>query len=359
MRLQLTLASATALALAGTPARAQDRLPPDPGHASVVSKVGAYADDDETTVLTTLVDGEVVLPAHATVGAHALVDVVSTASVDVVAAATRVWHETRYEGGARAGLGLGAADLGLGAVVSAENDWSSLGVRATLGLDLAQKNARLEGSWSTTANAVGRAADPAFEESLRVHSLQLGATQLLDARTLVGASYTLGVLDGYQSSPYRFVTTSDARFSVLERHPDGRIRHALTLRALRALGRHASAEVAYRLYGDDWGVLSHTLTATLRLELGRAWELRLRARAYSQGAAAFFRGWYAQPARYMTADRELSTFWDVGGGPKVAWRSGAFTLDAKVDATTYRFLDFARLGGRVAIVADLGAAVQW
>lgn len=256
-------------------------------------------------------------------------------------------------------LGVGSADLGLEATASRENDWSSLGVRGGLGLDLAQRNARLEASWGLTANAVGRATDPSFEESLAVHVAQLGLTQVLDARTLVGAAYTLGVLDGFQSSPYRYVTTLDARVSAPERHPGSRVRHAVTLRLLRAFGRHASGEAAYRFYGDDWGILSHTLTATVRLDLGGAWDLRLRVRGYSQGAATFFRGGYAQPTRYMTADRELSTFWDVGGGPRLAWRSGPFTLDAKVDATTYRFADFARLAGRVAVVAAVGLGAAW
>ncbi len=167
------------------------------------------------------------------------------------------------------------------------------------------------------------------------------------------------MLSGFQSSPYRFVTTGDGRFALPERHPDSRVRQAITLRLLRALGRHASGELGYRFFTDDWGLASHTFSLAVRLEMGRAWELRLRLRGYSQGAADFFQPRYDRPARFMTADRELSTFWDLGGGPKLAWHEGPFTLDAKVEATTYRFLDFARLEGRVAVVADLGLGVQW
>ncbi len=145
MRLQLTLALAAFLG--ARRAAAQERADRAPGAATVVSKVGVYADDDDTTVITTLVDGDVALPADVTVGAHALVDVVSTASVDVVASATRLWHEQRVEGGARGGVQVGRARLGLEGTLSGENDWSSLGVQATFGLDLAQKNARLEAAW--------------------------------------------------------------------------------------------------------------------------------------------------------------------------------------------------------------------
>jgi vacuolar-type H+-ATPase subunit E/Vma4 len=55
----------------------------------------------------------------------------------------------------------------------------------------------------------------------------------------------------------------------------------------------------------------------------------------------------------------VSTFWDVSGGVKLSFHAGAWTIDAKVDAFLYRFLDFARLDGRNAIVADVGVGLAW
>lgn len=61
----------------------------------------------------------------------------------------------------------------------------------------------------------------------------------------------------------------------------------------------------------------------------------------------------------MTVDRELSTFWDAMGGLKLAYLGKSWDLDAKVDAIVYRFEDYARLRGRVAIVWGLGVTWRW
>ena len=61
----------------------------------------------------------------------------------------------------------------------------------------------------------------------------------------------------------------------------------------------------------------------------------------------------------MSLDRELSTFWDAGGGVKLGFRGDTWHADAKVDGLYYRFIDFSRLDGRVAIVADVGGGVRW
>ncbi len=65
------------------------------------------------------------------------------------------------------------------------------------------------------------------------------------------------------------------------------------------------------------------------------------------------------PQRYMTVDRELSTFWDASGGAKLAWTGTHWDLDARSDAIVYRFEDYARLRGRVAIVSGVGVTWRW
>jgi hypothetical protein len=65
------------------------------------------------------------------------------------------------------------------------------------------------------------------------------------------------------------------------------------------------------------------------------------------------------PMRYMTVDRELSTFWDAMGGLKLAYSGDSWDLEAKTDAIVYRFDDYARLRGRVAIVSGLGVTWRW
>jgi hypothetical protein len=87
--------------------------------------------------------------------------------------------------------------------------------------------------------------------------------------------------------------------------------------------------------------------------------VRVRARGYHQNHAGFYAETYEMPMRYMTVDRELSTFWDGMAGVKVAYLGESWDLDLKTDAIVYRFEDYARLRGRVAIVSGLGVTWRW
>lgn len=361
MRLQLVIALGalgTLGALGVAPAWAQEIEERETGDGAVDASLAIYADDDETTVITSLVDGELKLPVPAVIDAHVLVDAVSSASVDVVSAATPVWTENRIELGANVVARVADMDISAGYLTSGENDWRSHTVLVGLRREMFQKNTTLSLGYAFTDNRIGRAFDPNFQRDLVVHGAELGLSQLLDKKTLVSATYTLQRSDGYHASPYRFVTTATGLASP-ELHPDERTRHGVTLRMLRAIGDATSIDVQYRLYADGWGILSHTGTVAWTRELGETVDVRIRARGYYQGAADFYRESYEMPMRFMSADRELGTFWDAGGGAKLSWTGERLALDLKLDGIYYRFLDFARLEGRVALVTSGGIRWSW
>ncbi len=344
MRLQLILAAAILAWPSAAPADEEQ-------DGRVVGKLSTYADDDHTAIRTGLVQAEATLGGGLSAGAHVLVDSISSASVDVISAATPGFVETRIEAGARARLARRASEVALAYVRSSENDWWSHSGQLTLARDLARKNARVELGYGYTQNRVGRSGDSTFDKSLNVHTVEVSLSQLIDPKTLVGASYTFQDAEGFQSSPYRYVWVMGVGF--LETHPPDRMRHALTVRALRYV-TGVGLQASYRLYLDDWGIVSHTVAASATIPLGRRWQLRLRGRGYYQGAASFWRESYDTPMAYMSADREVATFWDAGGGVKLACTFGGWTVDAKLEAFLYRFRDFARLDGRTAVIADLG-----
>jgi hypothetical protein len=329
------------------------------GTGDVKGTFGFYADDDRTTVMTTDVAGRVKLPAPIVVDAHALVDAVSSASVDVISAATTRFSENRVELGTKAQVGFSQATEGtIGYTHSGENDWQSHAIELGVSRDLAKKNAKLTLDYGFTRNYVGRAHDPNFEKLLDIHGAQLGLSQIIGKKTLVTIAYTLSHASGYQGSPYRFIMTAGG-FSAPESPPESRTRHALTARLLQMIGTANVVDASYRAYLDDWGVLSHTVELAYTREVTDSVSLRLRARAYRQNHADFYRETYEMPMRYMTVDRELSTFWDAMGGLKLGWTSDHLDLEAKVDGILYEFQDYARLKGRVALVTGLGVTWRW
>jgi hypothetical protein len=357
MRLQLIVVTLAAM-LWPALARAQVR-DAEPGSGDAKGSVGMYADSDKTTVVTSLAEASVRLPQPIIVNAHALVDAVTSASVDVVSAATARFSENRVELGANAQIGFSQASEGtIGYTHSGENDWQSHAIELGFSRDLAHKNAKLTVGYGFTRNYVGRAHDPTFEKLLDVQGVQVALSQVLGKKTLATIAYTLSYASGYQGSPYRFITVTDG-FSAAESPPEQRMRHALTARVMRAIGDSNIIDAQYRIYVDDWGILSHTGELSYTRELSKAWSLRLRARGYRQTHASFYEEAYTMPMRYMTVDRELSTFWDAMTGIKLGYLGHSWDLDAKLDTLVYRFDDYARLRGRVAVVTGLGVTWRW
>jgi uncharacterized protein DUF3570 len=354
LRLQLVIA----LLLLARAAHAQVS-DAEPGKGDAKGSLAIYSDSDKTTVVTSVAEGSVRLEQPVIVQAHALVDAVTSASVDVISAATPRFSENRIELGTNAQVGFSQSTEGtIGYTHSGENDWQSHAVELGFSRDLAKKNAKLTIGYGFTRNYVGRAHDPNFEKQLDIQGAQIGISQILDKKTLASLAYTLSSASGYQGSPYRFITTMDG-IAEPESPPDHRLRHAITARVMHMFGTANTVDAQYRLYFDDWGIASHTGELAYTRSFTKAWNLRLRVRGYRQRHASFYQESYAMPMRYMTIDRELSTFSDAMGGLKLAYLGDSWDLDAKLDAIVYKFDDYARLHSRVAIVSGLGVTWRW
>ena len=353
MRLQLVISLAIC---ASAPAAAvgQDG---EPFSGEAAGRLLVYSDDDATSVVTSVVDAEAELPAKVTIGSHVLVDSVSSASVDVVSAATGRWDEIRLEYGLRTRAELLGTGLSLGYVRSQENDWRSNAFSIGADREFFERNLRVQVSYALGLNTVGRAMDPTFERALDSHSLEVSVSQLIDEKTRVGGAFSAQYLSGFLSSPYRFVTAVDG-FAGPERHPDSRLRRSVSGFGVRSLLPWLATRLSYRVYSDDWGLVSHAATAQMTVEMGR-WLGRVEGRFYWQDRANFYRETYETTFRHMTADRELTTFWDVGGSAQVAARIGPVLADVKAGAVHYRFAEFAPLPRRTALLIGGGARLSW
>ncbi len=362
MRLQLIIAAFASATAFTAPGAAQSL-------ARVDARAGAYQDSDRTSVTTTN------LAARAESGRWGaemryLVDVVSSASVDVVTAATGTIHDVRAEIEGGATYRDDYRRVRASYVHSQERDWESSTGNAALLYDLVGHRVTLHVSGTYVSNHVGRANDPAFRRRMFVGGGTAGASVVLSPRDLVDVSYTLTVVDGYQASPYRFVffggpagtpTSSGAP----EVDPEERLRHAATVRYNRHLFRDTALRAHARGYVDSWRVASATLGAEYIVGLGDV-DAGPFVRAYAQRHAAFYAPTYAQPMKYMTADRELASFWDVFAGARIAWRHerplawiGELRAEAKVSAFYFRFIDFPRLPERSGALGEIAIGVTF
>ena len=361
MRVQLSL---RALLVLGTGLSGVSVAHAQP-ESAVRARAAVYQDDDYTTVVTSAVEASGAIGETAAVRAGYLVDVTSSASVDVVSAATDRWTERRDEYRAGADLYVGDAVLSADYVRSVEPDWDSHRIVGGGAIDLAQRATTLSLGGGVILNDVGRADEDgsqgAFSQTQNAYVLNARLTQVLSPDALVSLGYSAQWVEGYQSSPYRFVRVGPTQVYP-ETHPTRRHRHALVAQLRYALSADVSFGIDERVYVDSWGVVGTTTAVTLGFEVSDTVDLWLKNRFHYQAAAWFYRDSYAEPLQYMSSDRELATFFDDYLGPAIAVtfpHAGPFhelRLDLSLEGFAYRFVDFSELPWRFGLVAGAGVS---
>ena len=323
-----------------------------------------YNDSDATTIgtATTAIRGTAfdVL----TVKGRYLADMITSASVDVVSAATGRWDEVRHE--AEGGLiyADGTNTVSGTYIYSIENDWDSHTAAVGVGRDFFQHTLTLGLGGNFVFNNVGRQDDEVFEERLLIGGGTASMAVVASRNDLISLAYSAIYASGYQASPYRFAYLMDPAGTGLtingpEMHPERRLRHALALQYNHYLFRDSSLRSHVRGYIDDWGIKSVTV--------GTEWvvgfppiEIGTRVRGYYQTRADFYEDVYPERRRYMSSDRELSRFIDGFAGVRLGYREefggvlDTFYVDAKFEVFGFRFFEFQRLPERGGLIGEVG-----
>lgn len=336
---------------------------------SVDARAGIYQDSDHTFISTNTVALRGTIKDRVTVRAQYLADIVTSASVDVVSAATTAFDETRHELGGSLTYADGTRTVGASYVYSDENDWTSHSIRVSAAHDFFDHQLTVGAGGSITFNAVFRSADENFRENLTQGSGSVDATVIPSPVDLINATYTLMVLSGYQASPYRYVYLASPAISYFtysnpEVVPEGRIRHALGIRWNRHVFSDSAIRSNVRGYIDDWGIASATAGVEYVIGFG-PFETAASVRGYIQNSARFYQPRYDKPMRYMTADRELSGFVDAFGGLRAGYRGAPlsifqeFRADLKAEVFAFHFFNFPRLENRIGITGELGIGASF
>ncbi len=314
MRLQLGAAAFIfCLVLGSAHAQELDRTPSSEG------RVRIYTDDDHVTVVSPAVATRLPLGETFELALASTVDVVSAASVDVITQASpSEVHEIRVEGDASLVWALSSRmRLRAGGIVSHESDYDSIRPMVGGQIEVADRNATIDIGYTLAIDEVGDARDEKFSKSRRGHIVSAGYTQILDVRTYVDLIVELRHFKGFHSSPYRMVPIvsplSSAIDSLDERTPSLRKSAAALLGVRRSLTSNWFLHSSIRAYSDEWEVASLTLSAQLlRTFADERFLVGWNLRAYSQGAASFYRAYYEVGAagempEFRTRDRSLGT----------------------------------------------------
>ncbi len=131
-------------------------------------------------------------------------------------------------------------------------------------------------------------AGPASKTTMHVAVV---GTRIVSPKLMVRMGLEYNLVSGLQHNPYRNVYAGGT--TVPERHPDHRQRRDLFVDANQYLANRSSVKVAYRLYDDDWGILSHEIGTELNQYVTHGIFATWRYRYYTQSPADFYRENYA------------------------------------------------------------------
>jgi len=302
-----------------------------------------------------------------------VVDVWTSASIDIRTSASKAVTEQRDEIDVNVGHALPGARLSAGYRYSTEPDYEAHGGSVGLQMDLASKSALLDANVTASFDKVGRAGDPGFSRDTDLLTARLSFTQIIDPRTLVQGIYEVGTLEGYLASPYRFVgigsedgvCSEGILYCVPEESPESRTRHAVAVRGRRAIDDALSVGGGYRYYRDDWDLSSHTLRVEGSWLPAARTTLGLRYRFYTQSAASHYRKAYPElrDSGLYTRDKELSPLHAHGAMLRLEQRwdlDQGDSLRAMLSAgpTFYSYRDYALLDSITALDVTLAMVLE-
>lgn len=247
------------------------------------------------------------IPAVAApVGSAEAIDAITTASRPIAGDAYEDFEKVRNE--LQGSVNRGGATLGY--YHSVESDYLGRQLSASYARDVRgdQLNLSVGTSfgWDDIEPLADQRGDAAADRKNTLH-VNAVATRILTPVSVVRVGVEVNHVTGLQHNPYRLVYAGGT--SVAERHPDSRLRRDAFVKFHQYLANRSSLKLDYRLYGDDWGVLSHEVAGGLSQYVTRGLYAQYEYRWYTQSAADFWRPEYATTGGvggYLTGDYRMS-----------------------------------------------------
>lgn len=256
------------------------------------------------------------------------VDMVSAASVDVLATASEYTEErTEYT------LGVDYlhedAILSLGYTNSSENDYEANTVYFSTSQEFFGGMSTVTLGYARGWDDVGVAGNDAFNEEADRQNYQLGLSQVVTRNSLLGLDLEVVTDEGFLQNPYRqnrYIDPNDPTDFLYqpERYPETRTSFSVATRALYYLPYRASIRGEFRYFSDSWGIDAQTFELAYVHALSPRWTLEGRARYYVQDEADFYSDLYAfeNSQTHLARDKEMSAFsgTTLGGGVVYEWK---------------------------------------
>jgi hypothetical protein len=230
--------------------------------------------------------------------------------------------------------------VSVGGKLSAEDDFFSATVNASIDHDFNEKNTTLSFGVDNefdSIHPIGGAPLPGSAYELAEKQtggktkdgvgVLLGVTQVMTRNWLSEFNISIDRFHGYLNDPYKFTSIVNSAGGTVgyeyENRPDQRTRKSAYWENRVAWNSQISTALSLRYMSDDWGVRSDTAQLHLRWTLAnRDRYIEPTIRWYRQTAADFFTPFIVNTARpttdYQSSDSRLAAFHAVTYGVKYA-----------------------------------------
>jgi hypothetical protein len=310
------------------------------------TEVSGYVDSDNTEVMSPAIFATISSPTSGwSIGGSFLVDVVTTASTDIVATASPRLTEVRYVPGLNGSMKFGDWKVGLGGGASIEPDYLSIAGGLNLSVDLLDKRLTPTLAYGFGYDTQGRSGTPyeTFSTNIIQNSVDLSLSAVLDKATVLTSGITAIFQNGDTSKPYRYIPLFDqsliGRIPVglaqtevdkvrnperaIESLPTDRQRFAVSGRVAHRFDT-STLRIDERIYLDSWLLFASTTDARFIFDVDPRVRLWPHLRFHGQKAVTFWSLAYPSELTddghlllptYRTGDREL--------GPLITAQAGA------------------------------------
>jgi hypothetical protein len=266
------------------------------------------------------------------VSANVYVDMVSSASIDVVTTASP-YEEERTQLSLGTDMLNGKTQYSVNFTNSDESDYTANTASLDISQDLFGDLTNLSFGFARSWDEVRKNGDGEFSESIDRSTYRLGLSQIVTSRLMTGMNFEVITDEGFLNNPYRSVRYVDpdsaAGFAFQpEVYPNTRTSSAVALNARYFLPYRAAVHGEYRFFTDTWGIDANTVQLGYTHPWGKQWIFELTYRWYDQSAADFYADLFPRrdAQNFLARDKELSTFTShmVGVGatyelPPLAW----------------------------------------
>ncbi len=288
------------------------------------------------------------------VSANYYIDMVSSASIDVMTTASP-YTEERTQGSLALDTLHGKTQYSLSYTLSDESDYTANTASLDVSHDLFGDLTTVSFGFSQGWDEVRKNGDNTFEETVDRRNYRFSLQQILTPQLMTGLNYEVITDEGFLNNPYRsvrYLDDSSARgFSFEpEVYPSTRTSNAIALNARYYLPYRAAIHGEYRFYTDTWGIDANTASIGYTHPWGKRWIFEAGYRWYDQSSADFYSDLFprANAQNFLARDKELSTFtsqmFSLGATyelPSLGWdRILRSTVNLYYDHIQFRYDDF-------------------